>query len=472
MSGSLLGLKNTNRMQVGSAAAIVALLTAACGAPEMASVSASEQPPAYVFRDVAVFDGIDFVEHRDVLVQGDRIESVAASGDLQAPPAAEAIAGSGYTLLPGLIDSHMHLFSAGEKGGSPPAPEDIASAFLFAGVTTTLVAAGFDEVATLQADVLEQGILAPRLFAAGAGLTAPDGHPVPLLRAMLPWPMSALAARSVVSAANADEARAQVRKGIADTRLDFFKIVFDDLPPGSPHLSLEALRAAVDEARSNGLRAIVHATLPEDVIAAIDAGAAALVHVPQRGVLSDDQVARILEARVPVITTLRMVSASHRLAEQGPTDLERQMFEDSLLGPWMAEPAWNLEGFSEEFDRRQPEVAEITETNFRKLLAAGVPLLVGTDSGVHGVFPGASLHGELQLVAGLGMAPIEALRSVTSRPAVFLDPSADFGRIARGYRADLLLVRGNPVEDIAAVSAIEAVFLGGVRLERHAVGAR
>lgn len=463
------GLTFAAQWNVGPVVAAVGMLAAGCGAPEMASVVAGERPSAYLFRDVSVFDGIDLLDHRDVLVRADRIETVAAAGELQAPPAVVEIDGTGRTLLPGLIDSHMHLFSAGEKAGSPPAPEDIAGAFLFAGITTALVAAGFDEAATLEAGVREQGIPVPRFFTAGAGLTAPGGHPVPLLRAMLPWPVSTFAARKVVSAADADEARAQVRRGLAETRPDFFKIVFDDLPPGSPHLSLDALRAAVDEVRSHGVRAIVHATLPEDAMAAIEAGAAALVHVPQRGLLSGGQIARILESGVRVMTTVRMVSASRRLAERGPTDLERQMFDETLLGPWMADPAWNLEGFSEEFDRRQAEVAAITRTNFARLLEAGVPLLVGTDSGVHGVFPGASLHGELRLLVELGMPPIEALRSVTSRPALFLDPSGDFGRVARGHRADLVLVRGNPTEDIAAVSAIEDVFLGGVRLERHAV---
>ncbi len=452
-------------MKVGPVVAAL-VLAGACSSPELASVSAGDGPPAYVFRAVSVFDGLERQENRDVVVSAGRIEAVGAAGDVSVPPAAVEIAGAGRTLLPGLIDSHMHLFSAGEKAGSPPAPEEIAGAFLFAGVTTALVAAGFDEVTALES-ARNTGTLTPRLFTAGPGLTAPDGHPVPLLRAMLPWPLSTFAVMNVVSAADAQEARAQVRQAIAESRPTFFKIIFDDLPPGSPRLSVEALHAAVDEARANGLRPIVHATLPEDVMAAVEAGASALVHVPQRGVLSDDQVARILEAGVPVITTVRMVSASHRLAEGGPSALERQMFEEALLGPWMAEPAWNLEDFSEEFDRRQAEVAEMTATNFRKLLAAGVRLLVGTDSGVHGVFPGASLHGELALLVELGMPTIDALRSVTSRPAAFLDPSADFGRIADGYRADLVLVRGDPTRDIAAVSAIEDVFLGGVRLDRR-----
>ena len=340
---------------------------------------ADPSPATVIFRDVTVFDGTALLEHQDVLVTGAEIQTLSPTGRRQVPPTALEIAGTGRTLLPGLIDSHMHLFSAGEKEGRPPPPERIASAFLFAGVTSTLVAAGFNEVATLKEASPGGQILAPRLFTAGPGLTAPGGHPISLLRAMLPWPIGWFATRNVLTAADAAEAGTQVRQVIAQEQPDFFKIVFDDLPTGSPHLSREALRAAVAEARMQGVRTIVHATTPEDAMEAIDAGASLLAHVPQRGVLSDEQVARILAAGVPVVTTVRMVSASHELAARGPTSLDRLMFDRTLLDPWLEDPRWNLRGFSEEFDRRQPEIAAITATNFRKLLAAGVPVLAGTD---------------------------------------------------------------------------------------------
>ena len=93
-------------------------------------------------------------------------------------------------------------------------------------------------------------------------------------------------------------------------------------------------------------------------------------------------------------------------------------------------------------------------------------LLVGTDSGVHGVFPGASLHSELRTLVRLGMEPLAALRAATSRPADFLDPAATFGRIAPGQRADLLLVRGDPSIRMEALSEIEEVLLAGRRLLR------
>lgn len=142
------------------------------------------------------------------------------------------------------------------------------------------------------------------------------------------------------------------------------------------------------------------------------------------------------------------------------------MFGPDLLDPWIEAPEWELEGFSEEIDRTHDSVARETRDNVRRLLEAGVPLLVGTDSGVHGVFPGASIHEEIRTLVELGMPPLRALEAATSAPAAFLDPSGSFGRIAPGQRADLLLVNGDPVADIAALSNIEAVFLEGVRLDR------
>ena len=143
------------------------------------------------------------------------------------------------------------------------------------------------------------------------------------------------------------------------------------------------------------------------------------------------------------------------------------MYDPSLLQPWLDNPRWELPGFSEGIDRRHDEVAAETEGNFRKLSGAGARIFVGTDSGVHGIFPGASLHREMRLLVRLGMSPVEVLRAVTSEPGAFLDPDGGIGRVAPGSRADLLLVRGNPSEDINALAAIEAVFVGGVRLERH-----
>ena len=145
------------------------------------------------------------------------------------------------------------------------------------------------------------------------------------------------------------------------------------------------------------------------------------------------------------------------------------MYGPALLQPWLVEPRWELPGFSEEIDRRHAEVAADTAANLRRLLAGGARLFVGTDSGVHGVFPGASIHHEMRRLVQLGMSPTTVLTAATAAPAAFLDPTRSFGRIAPGQRADLLLVRGDPTTDIDALSEIEEVVLGGVRLRRRPI---
>ena len=444
-------------------------LTASCSEIQLASVTTAENEPRNtLFRDVTVFDGKSVLRHHDVLVVGRAIEVVAPAGEVNAPEATREIAGHGRTLLPGLVDSHAHLFSAGEKGVPPPSPEAIGHAFLYAGVTTILVTAGFEEVTELRRRSASREALAPHLYTSGTGLTAPGGHPIPLLRAMLPWPLDRLTVRNVPVAADAKQARARVRDIAAGFRPEFLKIIYDDLPPGlSPHLSQEALEAAVDEAKKLGLRPIVHATTPMDSLTAVDVGASLLVHIPQRGVLAEEDARRLAESGVPVVSTIRLVSASHELSERGPLPLESAMLGAALLDPWLADPDWDLKGFSEEFDRRHADIASDTRENFRRLFEAGMTIFIGTDSGVHGVFPGASLHEEIRTVVDLGMPPLEALEAATSAPATFLDPEQTFGRIAPGQRADLLLVRGDPSVDIAALSAIEEVFLSGRRLRRH-----
>ncbi|MFQ5349143.1 MAG: amidohydrolase family protein [Thermoanaerobaculia bacterium] len=449
---------------------VASALVGCSGPPQLASVSRIEpSPPRVLFRDTAVFDGTSLLPHHDVLVAGDRIVAVSPAGTLTAPDNETLVlGGSGRTLLPGLVDSHAHLFSAGEKG--PPAPDaaTTAGAFLFAGVTTVLVAAGSDEAGRLRRQTQEDDSpIVPHLYTAGPGLAAPGGHPIPLLRATLPWPVRWFATRGIPTATDGSEARAQVGRIIDATRPDFVKIVYDDLPPGSPHMSREALAGAVAEADARGIRPIVHANLPQDARDAVDAGAALLMHVPQRGLLTDDDVAHIAAASVPVVTTVRLLSASYDLARHGPIPLERRMYDPEMLQPWIDQPKWELPGFSEEIDEIHDQVAADTAANFRRLLAGGVQLFVGTDSGVHGVFPGASLHRELRLLVELGMPPPDALRAATSAPAAFLDPQGTFGRIAAGQRADLILVRGDPTADIDTLAEIEEVFVAGVRLRRH-----
>ncbi len=313
---------------------VLALAVLGCAsAPELASVSAPVSVPAHtLFRDISVFDGGTMRSHQDVLVTGSKIEAVSDTGTIDVPPETLELTGTDLTLLPGLIDSHTHLISAGEKHPPAPDPRAIGKAFLYAGVTTILVTAGFDEVVSFRHQQREGIALGPTVFWGGPGLSAPGGHPIPLLRAMLPWPVSWFVTRNIPTATDGTDAAMRVRDIISEYHPDFVKIIYDDLPPGSSHLSRDALGEAIAEAAAQGRRAIVHTTTPEDTMDAIDVGAAILAHVPQRGVLSDEQVARLVAADVPIVTTVRLVSASYELAADGPIAIERESKTCSWAG--------------------------------------------------------------------------------------------------------------------------------------------
>ncbi len=447
------------------------ILLVSCSKMEMASVSkVPNSPKNIIFRDVSVFDGSTMLRHQDVLITVPTITSVAPTGTILAPKDAVQIAGTGRTLLPGLVDTHIHVFSAGEKDCQPPAPQTIGGALLYAGITTALITAGGDDATKLALASANGSTIAPHLYTSGPGLTAPGGHPIPLLRAMLPFPIRYFAIWSVSTAADEEEARRQTQQIFSEFQPEFLKITYDDLPPGSPHLSYQSMKAAIAEAKQIGVKPIVHATTPSDAVEAAEAGATLLVHIPQRGILNDDQIARLVATKIPMVTTVNLVSASRELAKWGPTELEKAMVDPKVLAVWQKKPAWDLPGFSEEIDQIYAKVAKETRTNFQKLLAAGVPLFIGTDSGVHGVFPGSSLHRELKTVVDLGMSPLDALKAVTSAPASFLDPEGTFGYIKSGQRADMLLVQGDPSSDITALSKIEKVFLEGVEIKRKALG--
>ena len=183
--------------------------------------------------------------HQDVLVTGREVAAVSDTGELETSPDTMEVAGAGLTLLPGLIDSHTHLVSAGEK--HPPAPESDGHR----GSVPVCRShddprhGGFDEVVSFRNQLREGVELGPTVLWGGPGLSAPGGHPIPLLRSMLAWPLSWVVTRGVPTAADGKEARERVEEIIVEYEPDFVKIIYDDLPPGSPHLSRDALRAAV-----------------------------------------------------------------------------------------------------------------------------------------------------------------------------------------------------------------------------------
>ncbi len=388
-------------------------------------VAACARSPALVIDHVRVFDGLAVTEDARVVVEGGVIKAVGpAAGAV--PSGAEIVDGAGKTLLPGLIDAHVHTWSA----------EDLGQALAF-GVTT--------ELDMMDDPTLERGFrrraasdvrIADVRFA-GHAATAHGGHGT-----QFGFSVPTLGAR--------DDAAAFVRARV-DEGSDYIKVVLEDGGGTIPSLTAAQAAKVVDAAHGLDKVAVFHVTRRARASDAVTAGADGLVHVWTDGA-DPELVTRIREARMFVTPTLTVSGC--------PT------------GDWLARDARVVPFL------RPRDGASLQQTGggagcdgvsatVRALHEAGVPVLAGTDANNVGAVHGAGLHGELASLVRAGLMPLEALAAATSLPADRFGLT-DRGRIAVGKRADLVLVDGDPTSDITRTLDIAAVWRGGERFDRAA----
>ncbi len=390
---------------------------------------------SFVIRGARVFDGRKVLEQTDVWVENGRIKSVGKS--LKVPSSVKTVDAMGDTLLPGLIDSHTHAWGAALK-----------EAEIF-GVTTELDM--FTDVKFMQQTKKDQAagkdLDQADLFSAGSLATAPGGHgteygvPVPTLT-------------------SPSEAQAWVDARIAEGS-DYIKIIVDDASAYGSHrptLSMETVKALVDAAHKRGKLAVVHIGRQQDARDVIEAGADGLAHLFADSAPAPD-FASLAAAHhvfiVPTLTVLEGVSG----AASGVS-----LTADQRLAPYLTgDDIGNLKQSFPKFSTALSE--KYAEQTVAQLKAAHVPVLAGTDAPNPGTSHGASIHRELELLVHSGLTPQEALASATSVPATAFHLN-DRGVIAPGKRADLLLVKGDPTQDITATRAIVSVWKLGVEDDR------
>jgi imidazolonepropionase-like amidohydrolase len=348
---------------------------------------------------------------------------VAIGGPDVARPDDVLVDGSGTTLLPGLIDAHVHLV---------PGSTQLAATY---GVTTQLDMFSMPEVI---------GRETPRssFFTSSVGATAPGGHPT---IAFPPFPY----------VTGPEDAKQFVADRIAEGA-DHLKLIYDD---GSgammniPTLSPPTVRALADEAHAHGLTVVAHVSTAAGAVAVVEGGADVLAHVP-----SDLMSAADIEAvaGVAVIATLGVGVDGFN----GPSGQLPLLDEPELMARMPARWRRVLDHQSRRWMPPQPPDGAAARANTLALLRAGVPVLAGTDSPNPGQVFGASLHRELTHLVAAGLSPAEAVVAATSAPAEVFKLT-DRGRLVVGARADLLLVDGDPLVDITATQRIRRIWIGG-----------
>ena len=412
----------------------VFILTASCWAQVTA------------IRAGVLIDGKSSQPRRDqvIIIQGNRVESVSDAANAKIPAGATVIDLSQATVLPGLIDSHTHIFLQGEEpseGGydanilKPP----LALRAVRAGVAarraleqgfTTLrdletEGAGYGDIGIKEA--IEAGYIpGPRLFVVTRAISTTGGYPLEGYAPELDMPKGAQLIDGPVEARKA--AREQLSHGA-----DWIKVYMTHRSwlgkngelVSQPTLTVEELKAVVDETHGWGKKVACHAYNGIGLHRALDGGCDSIEHGLD---LDDAAIAQMLRQGTWYCPTL-----------------------SAYYYAWS--PANTPEG---ERDRKR---AAVHGPSFQRALKAGVKIVFGTDMG--GIPWTEPIAQEFPRMVELGMSPMDAIKSATSRPAEMLDMVGEIGVVAPGAYADIIAVNGDPLRDIKVLGSVRFVMKDG-----------
>ncbi len=425
-------------------------------------------------RDVRVFAATDRQsrEHQDVLIEDGLIRAVTP-GAGERPFDGLVLDGRGKTLLPGLVDLHTHttMIAAPPWYKALPDARHNLEAHLYAGVTTVLDLGGaLDELNEERLRIARGEWMGPRVFFAGPILTRENGYPLSMLHSvygtLATWVTADKIGKPVETI---EEARRAVRERWAQGA-SIIKVVVADIPRGAPRLDEATLRAIVDQASQLGLKVAAHIDTAGDALLAARVGIKLLAHGVETELLTEAQAKQLAAAGVTVEPTLINYQRFCRIAQlnYAVNPLELASESPGVLDSFAADEVKkqsippSFYSYGDELEKHEADRA----TNARMMFEAGVPLVVGTDAmGSIGSFAG-DIHSELKLLVDAGIPAVDVLLGATSRAARFIQAEPSFGTIEVGKSADLLLVRGNPLEQIEATQEIDTVIVRGQVLVR------
>ena len=390
-------------------------------------------------------------EQAAILLEGDAVRQIGTAETVQAPEGAPVreIDYGDATIMPGLVDSHVHLNGIGDgRAGDELAmlPDEVltvqaaqnARRHLYSGVTTLRDCGAKHRTTFLLREAVEMGIVpSPRLVLAGRPIAIIGGH------------LSYFG----TTATGVDECRAAVRQLIKEGA-DFIKITATGgstrtSHPLRPSFNVEELSAICEEAHRFGKHAAAHCVSSQGMVNSLDAGIDTIIH----GVHKDADGADTYRPDI-----------SERIAEQGvfvnPTlgqGLARiRMLED--MDSLTAEQQAELDDFRRNSDARMD--------HFARMRDAGVVMAAGSDS-AWSYYPMGDYQTDIEAHAMAGMSNMEAIVSATRDAARSCCVDSLVGTLEPGKQADVLVVNGNPLDDLAALRQVADVFLAGRRIDRQ-----
>jgi imidazolonepropionase-like amidohydrolase len=411
------------------------------------SVVAQSEPPAghpivlHAARLLDVRNG-RLIKPGEILVQGERIVEVGTA--VKHPAGAELVDLGDRTLLPGLIDAHVHLFLHPGTEDLQTVQESVpqrtivatlaARDDLMAGFTTErdMGTEGAGSADTAVRNAINEGLIpGPRLRISGNAVNILGGH-----EDAIGYNPEQHVLPNATYANNADEIVAVMRQQFKEGA-DFIKIYetgHDSIRNGrlsTPYQYTEAqLEAAVKEAARVGKRVAVHATGEPGTLFAAQAGVASIDHADQ---LSDETMRIMKEKQIFAVPTFTIFEyfANHAATPQQGTMMQKML--------------------------------DVKEQEFKKQIAAGVPMAAGSDVGP---FPHGTQAREFVLMVKCGMSPLAVLQADLINGAKLLGWEGQIGALEPEYLADVIAVAGDPLQDIAVLQNVTFVMKGGVAYKK------
>ncbi len=449
------------RTTIMFAAALAALCALAAAPP------AAAQTILFEGARVISGDGSPAIENAAILVDNGTIVRVGRSGEVAAPADARRIALAGKTVMPAIISPHVH--PGFQRGLSYSADNFTRETILgdldrelYFGVSTAMslgIEKG-DVMYEIRAGQAAGKAGGARLMIAGRGIGAPNAGPGAAAYAHIAYEIT-----------TEDEARGAARE-LAAKHVDAIKIWVDDRGGRAPKLPIALSRVIIEEGHRAGLKVIAHIFYHEDALELAAAGINGFAHLVRDKEMSDELIALMIKNHVYAMPNIGA-------PERGTHASVPAWFTEPALAGLLrdTEPSAVVDRVRDSFTGRDAATVERNRRNYAilqkslvKLSAAGVPIILGSDTGLEDHFFGFAEQKELGLMVEAGMTPAQVIVAATSRPAEFLG-LADRGSIVPGKRADLLVLDANPLDDIRNTRRIAALYLAGIEVDRAAIKA-
>ncbi len=434
------------------------------------SSGCTADPEFLAIRNVTVIDGTGAGPQTDmtVVIAQSQISAIGTDGSVDYPSSARVIDGTGKYLIPGLWDMHVHLRDLGET----------LPLFVINGVTTVRDMGSEIQKTVALREQIEAGVLVgPRIKTSGMMVESSSwvAQYVELMRDQGAGDQEVEEfLRTRILVGDPDQARVIV-DSLTALGADFIKIRHAESP--------EVFAAIAEAATGAGTQLVGHYVWILSLEETADGGQRSIEHniLPGFNDRSPEQKRELFDALLRndthLVPTLVTNYAETQPFEnviavvedtEGVLDSRNRYVSGAIRQRWIETVAVN----SADTERPPPEVIQQMMTGSNQFLAearsAGVKMMAGTDVPTTGTFFGFSLHDELALLVGTyGMTPMEALRSATAIPAVFMGMDADVGTIEPGKRADLLLLDADPLVDIRNTKRIDTVIANGRVFDRE-----